>query len=389
MFITTIILGYITFFSYHLYNQTLYNMITNAINFDKIEIKKGVMHHIVAKGKEDEYAAVNYEPSTFTPDANITTLIRERLVTASGKKSKAFELKIGDFSTGSFFDHIKDLKSANDAKFFSASKKIADLLAQSQTTSIIPGGVFILLNCIDKAINKTLFIVIKAELHKAATSKTVKGHTSLQVLNEIFLSPSQRLYKVGIIYEREDKSKTYPNDSYTCFLFDEQFRTDGKKPAEYFYKTFLGFSIDENSQIQIKRFYDNSHSFITNYVSDHEEKIDLLNALKNELLLSTEEAVTPFDFGKKYIKDDELLDLYVNRVSNGLPPSIAKDTILVKNQLSRKTLVFPNSIKITGEAESFDANVSLIKSNAELKRIALDDEYTIIKIKGKPFSKND
>jgi hypothetical protein len=357
------------------------------INYATIDIRRGVMHHINAKVTGQEHASVRFDPTPFSIDDALKKVIRERLVTAAGKDSRAFELEIENDKKHSFFDQLKDAKNLDDKKFYAASKKIAELLAQSQTRNNIPGGVFILLDCTIKLKNIGLYIVIKAELHDALMYQKVKGKSKLQVLNEIFLSPSQKLYKVGILIERKDAQKNPPNDSFTCFLFDEQFRIDGSKPAEYFYKDFLGFTVDSNAKIQIKRFYDNTSGFIYNHISKPDEINVLINALYTELKVSQAETVSPYEFAKKYFKDDEIIELYRQSVSNYLPATISRETVLVDGSLSRKKINFPNNIKVTGETEGFDENVHIIDDKEGFDLLDYKDcDYTILKITGKPFS---
>ena len=78
-----------------------------------------------------------------------------------------------------------------------------------------------------------------------------------------------------------DKKKTPPNDLLIAYLFDDQFRADSK-PAEYFYKEFLGFSVDQNSKIQSSRFFEKTAGFIKDNFENYELQNNLLKALSLE-----------------------------------------------------------------------------------------------------------
>jgi hypothetical protein len=358
------------------------------INYNAITINRGVMHHIEQKTIHDEYASVIYERTLFGIEDPLKEVIKSRLTSAAGRESRSFELDIKDVHKNSFFDLVKDLKGLDDKSFFQISKKVASLLCKCQTRNNIPGGAFIILDCSYGNNKKGLYVVIKAELHEAIRHSKKAGKSKLQVLKDIFLSPAQRLYKVGIIYERDkdEEENAVPNNTFGCFLYDEQFRIEGSKPASYFYKDFLGFSVDRNSKIQTKRFFDKAEGFILKSIPTPEEKNTLINILHAELN-NLETTISPSDFGKKFIKNDDIRDLYIQNVVNNLPSTIAKDTVLIEGQLHRKKISFPNSIKISGEIEGFDENVKIIANEAEFKELDYDDEdYTIITIKGKPYS---
>lgn len=357
------------------------------INFSAIEIHRGVMHHLDAKTKDTEHATATFEKTLFDIDDQIRKVLIDRLTYAAGRDSKAFELEIGNYSKNSFFDYVKDIKTLNDKKFFETSKKITSRLSECQNRNNIPGGVVILLDCsLSKKNTARLYIVIKAELHEALRHQKRGGRSKLQVLTEIFLSPAQRLYKVGIVYERKDGQNQYPNDVYGCFLYDEQFRADGSKPAGYFYDRFLGFSVDKNAKIQIKRFYDNTYGFILKNIPEIDEKESLINALSTELTTNLEETISPVEFGKKYFIDEDINDAYTDSVLNYLPSTISKDTTLIKGDLSKKKIRFPNTITLSGTIEEFDKNVKIIRTEQDFKELDYKNpNYTILRIQGKPF----
>jgi len=135
------------------------------------------------------------------------------------------------------------------------------LLARAQTKQSIPGGYLIVMDCSDATSDYFACIVIKAEPHEALQLARIDGRDQLAVLDKVFLSPSQKFFKIGIIYQRSDEENVDLNHQYGTLLFDDQFRPDGQ-PAEYFYKDFLGFSANRNNKIQSKRFYHKTESFI-------------------------------------------------------------------------------------------------------------------------------
>ena len=354
------------------------------INFNNLDIKR-IMMHEVEKRPNQEHATIVSENSLLALDKNAINLIIKRLTDAAGKKSKAFDLQIGNTTSGGFFDICKDLKNKNDNNFISDSIKIADLLAISQNRTNIPGGYLIVIDSQNSSNNKKVYIVIKAELHEALARTESDNISRINIINDIFLSPSQKLYKIGIIYERDySNEEEYPNNDFGAFLFDDQFRLDAN-PAEYFYKSFLGFSASTNSKIQSKKFYTDTSSFIKNNIINYERQSDLLHALKIEFTTNLDDLLSPSKFADRYFEGNELRDLFDSEVSNYLPTCILKDSTLLTNELKKKKIDFKDKIILSGPDGIFDINVQIISNELQLNDLSItNSEYTIVKILGKP-----
>jgi hypothetical protein len=98
-------------------------------------------------------------------------------------------------------------------------------------------------------------------------------------------------------------------------------------------------------------------------------------------------SIKPSEFAELYFQDQELIDTYQEDVIQYLPEEIEKNESLIKSKLKNKKVLFPNKIILSGPADSLDANVQVISSNEDLKKMnAEQDSYTIIRIKGKPWS---
>ena len=158
------------------------------------------------------------------------------------KTSKAFELEIENTTGESFFSIASELHNQNNDNFIANTREIAGLLAKNQKRTSIPGGYLLIMDCIDNEAELPVCIVIKAEPHEALQFTNVGGHSQVSLLKQVFLSPSQKLYKIGILYAKSAIENDNKNDQYGCFLYDDQFRAESH-PAEYFYKDFLGFTI--------------------------------------------------------------------------------------------------------------------------------------------------
>lgn len=355
------------------------------VNLANLNFNRLIMHQVFCKEDGQPHATVEPANNIFNIDEDANDILRDRLSNAAGKNSKAFELEIGNSSPNTFYSIANTIKGNTNPDFISKSISIANLLAASQTSSNMPGGYLLVIEAQEREDNRYVLIVIKAELHEAFRTEMQQGVSVLKVLKDVFLSPSQKLYKIGILYEKLNPVGSTPNDIYGCFLFDDQFRKS-TKPAEYFYKDFLGFDISNNAKIQSQLFYEQTFNFIKENISETNKKMCLINELRNLFSVNQDTIITPAEFSTTYFETPALRDIYSNEVLVNFHASIVKDSTLIDYELNHKKLVFPNKIKVSGPEIDFDLSVSLINSKDLFD--SLDHEakdYTILKITGQPF----
>lgn len=359
------------------------------IDLNNLLVNRLIIHTINAKQDGQDSATVDASNEISEIEHNVLEIIRARLIDAAGRNSKAFELDIDNSNTDSFFDLSNNIGELNDTEFIQRTTEIGELLADSQRRVSIPGGYLLILDCLDNDTNFPVVIVIKAEPHEALQFLIDGGHTQVNVLNKVFLSPSQKLYKIGIIYKKTEDESDDLNEQFGSFLFDDQFRTD-THPAEYFYKDFLGLTVGNNSKIQSQRFYDKTKHFVITNIEDFEVKSALVSALKNEFIINQNDTINPINFANTYIPTQGgLRDSYIGDICQELPFSIVKDDSLIKTRLTKRKIDFPSNINLSGPEDSFDNRVEIINQDSFATLDANNTEYTIIKIMGKPYSSNE
>lgn len=360
------------------------------INFNNLLVNRLIIHTINAKQEGQDSATVDASNEISEIDHNVLEIIRNRLIDAAGRNSKAFELDIENSNPYSFFELSSEISELDEAAFIQRTTEIAELLADSQRRVSIPGGYLLILDCLDNESNLPVIIVIKAEPHEALQFSINGGHSQVNVLHKVFLSPSQKLYKIGIIYKKTDIETENVNEQFGCFLYDDQFRTD-THPAEYFYNDFLGFTVGNNAKIQSQRFYDKTKNFILTNVQDLETKALLVSALKNEFSINQNDTVNPINFATTYIPTENgLRDTYIGDVCQELPFAIVKDDSLIRTKLAKRKIDFPSNINLTGPEEGFDNRVEIISDADVIQNLEADNpNYTIVKISGKPYSSNE
>jgi hypothetical protein len=360
------------------------------IDFNNLLVNRLIIHTINAKQDGQDSATVEASNEISEIDHNVLEIIKNRLIDAAGRNSKAFELDIINSNPDSFFELSNEISKLDEGEFIQRTKEIAELLADSQRRVSIPGGYLLILDCLNIKNNLPLIIVIKAEPHEALQFSINGSHTQVNVLQKVFLSPSQKLYKIGIIYKKTEEEIENINEQFGCFLYDDQFRTD-THPAEYFYKDFLGFTVGNNAKIQSLRFYELTKNFILKNVQDLGTKTLLISALKNEFSINQNDTVNPINFANTYIPTENgLRDSYTGDVCHELPFAIVKNDSLLSTKLAKRKIDFPSNINLIGPEVGFDNRVEIITDANVIQNLeANNPNYTIVKILGKPYTSNE
>ncbi|MBK7289175.1 MAG: nucleoid-associated protein [Chitinophagaceae bacterium] len=133
------------------------------IDFNNLNVRKIIIHTINPKQNGQDTASAEFSNEILEIEDNVLAIIKVRLIDAAGRNSKAFELQIENTNTGSFFNLSKELNELSNENFITVTSEIANLLADSQRKTSIPGGYLMIMNCIDDETNLPVHIVIKAE----------------------------------------------------------------------------------------------------------------------------------------------------------------------------------------------------------------------------------
>lgn len=357
------------------------------MNFENLQVKKVISHFI----HQPDYAGNSIPPiisqELISLDTLAKSLLTERLVKVLGSDSKSVEMQISDTQAGSCFDYINRALINNRSNFIEQSQNIANKLAAIQNSDRkYPSGLLILIYATVTADNLDCIIVIKAE-EQSAFQKIIDENTqsiSLNLLNDLFLTPQSKLYKVGVFIgnniENKDISLSERVKYYNAFLYDSNFTRDLKNAAKYFYSLFLGLSIPENDKIITQKFYEETRKFINNMQIPSEKKIELQNALYTELKTNKSSIISTATFAENYLDENEQ-DNYLSVMSDANIPdrSFTKDISLIENVLKLRRYHFSSGVKIISPSES-----DLVKIISTDEEISLIDrtQSTIIRIKG-------
>jgi hypothetical protein len=353
------------------------------INFTDLVIRRVINHEILRRESDKPHSAVKYGEKEVIPTPELEAAILDRLQAALGRGGNGFVLKIADnpHEEDRFFELCQGVNDLGKEEFIARSKAIADRLAAAQRLTHIPASYLIFIDAYDTEFDeRPVFIAIKAETHSA-----FEGN-QMTLISNLILSPSQDLYKVGVLYEDDNGrgTKPYPNDRYTAMVFDQSFSKTAGLTA-YFYETFLGFDQDENGAIQSERFYELTKAFILAHTPGW-QKINLIQELKNIFLLHTARLIHPVNFAELYLNDDDNKRLYIKQVCEKLPGSIVKDASNIDFDSSRSKVRFGGEIEVSGSVAAFQDKMEIISSREQLSKFDPNDRgFTWVKFKGRPF----
>lgn len=345
-----------------------------------LNIEKIVIHEIYKRENNKEKVNPTYANELSKLDSNGINTLQNRIINAIGNASNAIEMDINNTEKGSCIDTIEDLiNSQNDVEFIEFSKKIADKLADSQTTTRIPGGVVVIIRGTVGLDNKKFICIIKAEIHSGFTrSKNIV----LEFISELLLTPQQKFYKIAFFVQNNTES-TDINEKYQLLIYDHNMkRAETKDMALYFYETFLESSFKKNSKKLTQDFYNETKDFINLLDITDDEKVDLNLNLYSYVKSEIYETISTDYFANEFLKDD-FKDLYINNMRNKKIPdrNFKKDTTYLKNKLRLRKIKFTNEISISGPADKFSDKIEVIKSIDSIH--VLNDNETLIKISGK------
>ncbi|HDS6402206.1 TPA: nucleoid-associated protein [Morganella morganii subsp. morganii] len=346
-------------------------MIKSPLNLINLNITDLIIHRIYLPGQQSHFA-VEHSNNIIPLSGKAKLTLEQRLTKVLSRGSKCIEMDIVEDEP---LDKIHALHNAGEEVFVSKSKDIADKLGKAQTSKKHPEGVLVVVRCSYGITKKTRAVaIIKAELHEGFTSTLKDNVAKIDYLNNLILTPEQKLYKVAFFSEIT-RSPTINKKSYEVYLFDNNLTSkDDSGAAAYFYKGFLGLSISADSSRLTRSFYEITESYINENSESIEERIDLSSALRIYLKTEQSEIIGTNDFSEKYMAVDKRDD-YISFCEEKDPviSSFKKDDSLIKNKIKSSTFKFSNEVKIIYPSINGDSPCKIIERN---------DEFTIVKING-------
>ena len=276
-------------------------------------------------------------------------------MTAFGRQSKSFELEIEKDEDDSCFGIVRFLHQVDEPQFIALSTNIAKLLANSQRQQRIPGGFLLGVQC--KYEDKPLIVLIKAEPHQALGVSEM----TVRTIRDIILSPEQKLYKaVYYVPKRIARpDEVLGKDDFQVVLFDSIVNFNNSI-AQYFYKDFLGLTIQSNAELQTSLFYKKMDDRIWMKL-DETDAMNASDLLRAEVMNNAHVTINPHEIITNVIPLEDR-DEFMSIIDE-FPQAFAKNTSLITTRLGKKSILLSDNVRITAPATFFEENVQVENGN--------------------------
>ena len=336
---------------------------SDQIVFCNWAISRIVAHEIYVA--DEPRKQPTYGTSLLSLDSKAKDIFQERLQQALSNDSKSMEMEIEKTDDRSFFYATQKILSVqNNEEFIDISKQIADMLHAASNNRSIPGGLLLVFSGTVSAYNRAFVGALKAESQTGFTRRQTDRGPTLALLEELFLTPSAKMYKIGIFLENQahaDFSEAQAN-LFVPYVYDAAMsKSNRESSARYFYDTFLGCRFPNDSARMTKKFFELTKDFIFSISGFDEEKKMQAYAALQAYLRSAESQIHVEKFASTYLHTPSDRDAYKTWMRGKDFPTTAlhKDTKDISRKLTMRKIKFGRDIRLTGPSDAMDQLVTV------------------------------
>lgn len=347
------------------------------MGFENLSVGRVVLHEVFKRRHDGSLVQPRYGTHLIelTPEAR--DMFAERVVDAMGDGSQSMQLDILESGPESAVSLSASLVGISDPAFVASSAIFADKLAAAQQSKSLPGGVVFAFSGLVGSAQCPFVAVIKAEKQSGFREQD----DALQFLNDLFLTPASKLYKIGF-FVCEDPTAPMPS-GWKAFVYDSHMSTRNREgAAKYFYGTFLGCQMPENSAFLTRNFFNHTREFVRALNIAPETKDDLLTSLYTYLKVDRTPTIEVSAFSMNYMPT-ETRDKYSNYMqTRGFPTNaVLKDITDIDSQLRKRRVRFSGSIELSAPPESFQQLITIETIPADGAAAGQPTEWTRILIR--------
>lgn len=345
-----------------------------------IKLKKVAMHEIYKKETKGVNIQPNYSNQLEQLDEKKSNLLATRLIQALGRTSSSCEMDILDSSDESLLSIVNEMTKSSDADFVLLSKKVSDRLNSSQNTAGIPGGQIIVIFGTFGVESHDFICILKAEYTDGMRiNNGVSSNRNVDVLEDIFLSNSTKLFKVGF-FSINNPQNEYP-DNWDVVVYDSNMSKDGSNASIYFYKSFLGCTFKKTSAMYNKKFFDVTKGFIeVTPAFSNEEKHELMNCLYNFMFKEKSDTFVYTQFSERYFDKSHWKNYEENIKHHEIPQTAIKRDTSSLEKKKRRRLQFKGNIEFSYDFSDTNVMIENINPKDDDSRL---EKWTQIIIKSK------
>jgi hypothetical protein len=329
--------------------------------FENLQVKRISIHEIFQRDADRRRKDPSYADSLEQLQVEALTEFRQRVTAAMAAEQKSLQMRIVRFGSGSHLQDVQGIIDAGDAEFLSLSKSIPNRLADAQLYQSIPGGVVLVFDGTVGAANNRYVGVIKAEKHSGFRRYKRLQTTLTEFLDDLFLTPTQRLYKIGV-FVQVMPGQTAPN-GWEAYVFDTNISKSHREAAAiYFYDAFLGCGMMEDGAYETARFFDLTKDFVRRSNFSKDMKQDLVDALHTFVKTETANTFTTNEYASQYLPA-EAHDAYQSFLEGNRFPlrAVVRDISEMGPRLRRRRFRFGSEIELSVSTDALNSRDVVIE----------------------------
>lgn len=331
------------------------------MDLSNLRLSRIAAHYIPRKSASDRDQDPNYGEELIDLGQSAQDILTRRVTEVLGNPSFSVEMDILDDGEESTFQESVPLIRGDEQSFIDRSCNIADHLNAAQQSSNIPGSVLLVAGGYVGADQNNVVALVKAETQDGFSLYTSEGNIRVDFIDDLFLTPDQKLYKVGLLVEVEENSLGDPlrsTEDFEILVYDSNLRQRGDA-AKYFYRTFLGCDYARSGKQLTKSFFQQHQEYFDTLDIDSEERKDLKTHLYSYLKLD-QDYISTTDFADNYISGERRPSYMQFMREHDLPErAIEKDLSLVESSLKNRQIRFRNGVVLRARADNFDEKVQV------------------------------
>lgn len=332
--------------------------------FENLKVGRVVVHEVFRRNddKSIQPPACSSQLENLSPEA--LGAFRLRMTDALSGQSQSLQMRIAKYGAGSFLELAEGLVDADEEAFVSGSKDLATKLAEAQMARRIPGGMVIVFDGTVGSPAVPFMGVIKAET-QAGFRRQSGANAVVEFLQNIFLTPATRLYKIGIMLF-DDATGSKP-DGRRAFVFDSNISASNREAAAaYFYEGLLGCALPSDGAYETARFFDLTKEYVRKSALDPEKKRDMVDSLYVFVRDEQDPTFTADQFSSRYLppnmQDPFSAFLETRKFTRS---AVVRDTSQMANRLRRRRLKFGGDIELSASPEALKNKVQIDPIPAE------------------------
>lgn len=326
---------------------------------ENLSVQRLILHEVFRRRDDKKIVQPRYGGQLIQLPLAAMDAFKERVIDALGSSSQSMQMDIRDAAANSAIDIASSLLGTTDQSFVQQSQRFADKLAQSQVARNLPGGIVVVFVGTVGHPAQPFVAIIKAETQSGFRPDVGKGVIGLRYLEDLFLTPAAKLYKIGMFVQTH-RGGALPN-GWSAFVYDSHMSSTNRDgAARYFFELFLGCQVPANSAFLTKSFFTNTRDFIREMPAPPERKADLLTSLYTYMKVDQSPTVEVTAFSNAYIPQSDQAAYRTFMQQRKFPlTAVPKDTSDLKGMLRQRRLVFASNIRLTAPPEAFRDMISI------------------------------